>query len=347
MIGISAARYVDRPTSRDWRTDDKQADFLGKARLDLSTIEPFNPQTFIYQLKGKRGEEGKFGELRLRMVFKPDYVTRSRQGSSTFHGSFAAPGKLVTGVAGAPLKVGGFAVGGLAKGASFLKKSTFGRAKSNTLTEEDIVVMDTNMMERQSTNSTTPHLPISRGNVDSGADEPRLNTPNRGPGTNLTPSSAVSTGPHHRTRSSSSQFSAPGVVGSGPESGAATVRLISASGYPLGANVQIRIRPIDKSRDVLKSKSIKTSTGDVTFDESVTIQCFADQQFKIWAKDDHLFKDKELGEGLFVVDDTGSGQDTVVQVGEGRVTLKTSFKGNETASNAIPKANRKSLLKRG
>ncbi|KAA8913371.1 C2 domain-containing protein [Sphaerosporella brunnea] len=333
----------------DWDLGTK-ADFLAKTTIDLTSIEPFKPQNFVYKLKGKKGEEGRFGELRLRMVFKPDYVTRTRQGSSTFHGTFAAPGKIVTGVAGAPLKVGGFAVGGIHKGASFLKKNTFGRAKSNTI-NEDPVIMEPEE-EPGNPPSNPPSLqpgarPTSSGSAmrsDISGDE-RLLTPNR-PSSTLAPNANTSPGPHHRSRSTSSQRSVPGVIGSGPDSGTATVRLIGASGFPPTANVQIRIRSVDKNKDLLKSKSIKSSSGEIQYDESFTLQCFADQQFKVFAKDNHLFKDEELGEGLFVVDDTGSGQDTVVQVGEGRVTLRTSFKSAETASNASPKAKRRALLKK-
>ena len=314
-------------------------------------MDPFKPQTFVYKLKGKKGEEGKFGELRLRMVFKPDYVTRSRQGSSTFHGTFAAPGKLVTGVAGAPLKVGGFAVGGITKGASFLKKNAFGRSKTNSAQDEEPTIVEPEM-ERTTTNQTNKR-PTSSGSAVrdmDGADERLLNTPNRsgggGGGGGSGGLSPVSS-PHQRSRSSASQRSVPGVIGSGPESGTATVRLLSASGFPPGANVQVRIRALDKSKDLLKCKGAKSSSGDVQFDESFTVQCLANQQFKIFVKDNHVFKDVELGEGLFVVDDTGSGQETVVQVGEGRVTLKTSFKSSETASNESPKAARRGLLKRG
>lgn len=313
-------------------------------------MQPFSPQTFVYKLKGKKGEEGKFGELRLRMVFKPDYVTRTRQGSSTFHGTFAAPGKLVTGVAGAPLKVGGFAVGGITKGASFLKKNAFGRSKSSAGQDEDPVIVEPEV-ERTTTNQTTKR-PTSSGSAirdTDDADERLLSTPNRNGGSSssgggLSPISP----PHQRSRSTSSQRSVPGVIGSGPESGTATVRLLSASGFPPGANLQVRIRALDKNKDLLKSKAAKSSSGDVQFDESFTVQCLANQQFRIFVKDNHVFKDVDLGEGLFVIDDTGSGQETVVPVGEGRVTLKTSFKNSDAASTESPKtARRGGLLKRG
>lgn len=316
-------------------------------------MEPFNPQTFVYKLKGKKGEEGKFGELRLRLVFKPDYVTRTRQGSSTFHGTFAAPGKLVTGVAGAPLKVGGFAVGGITKGASFLKKNAFGRGKSSAGQDEDPMIVEPEM-ERTTTNQTNKR-PTSSGSAirdTDDTDERLLSTPNRnggGGGGSSSSGGGLSpiSPPHQRSRSTSSQRSVPGVIGGGAESGTATVRLLSASGFLPGANLQVRIRALDKSKDLLKSKAAKSSSGDVQFDESFTVQCLANQQFRIFVKDNHVFKDVDLGEGLFVVDDTGSGQETVVSVGEGRVTLKTSFKNSDAASNESPKTARRGLLKRG
>ena len=61
--------------------------------------------------------DGKSGAVRLKLNFKPDYVTRSRQGSSTFSGTFAVPGKIV----GAPVKGVGALGGGVLKGASFLR----------------------------------------------------------------------------------------------------------------------------------------------------------------------------------------------------------------------------------
>jgi hypothetical protein len=335
----------------DWDVGSK-ADFLAKTDIDLNVLGTFTPQTVVLKLKGKHGEEGKFGELRLRMVFKPDYVTRSHQGSSTFHGSFAAPGKLVTGVAGAPLKVGGFAVGGISKGASFLKKNTFGRKSrdANVLEEEQPIAADPDM-ERVPANVTV-NRPMSGGSAirpsTDGIDDsnnPQLLTPSRTTdrrSASLSPN-AASGGSHLRSRSVSSQHS---VHGSGVEAGTATVRLVSASGFPTPANVQIRIKPVNKSRDVLKSKSIKAASGECSWnDESFTIECFADQQFKIFAKDNHIFKDEELGEGLFVLNDTGSDRDTVVSVGQGTVTLKTNFSSIETASTTSPK-HRRNLLKR-
>ncbi|KAI5780050.1 C2 domain-containing protein [Geopyxis carbonaria] len=327
----------------DWDIGTK-ADFLAKTEIDLTTMEPFTPQTFVLKLKGKHGEDGKYGELRLRMVFKPDYVTRSRQASSTFHGTFAAPGKLVTGVAGAPLKVGGFAAGGISRGASFLKKNTFGRKSmskerdSNGIMEEGDQDMDLPANRRPKSSGSA--IRSTDGTID---EEPMEGT--SGKRTALSPNAAYGGSPHGRSRSTSSQLSVPGVIGGGPDSGTARIRLVSATGFPPSANVQIRVRPVDKTKDCFKSKTIKSASGEPEWNESFSVQCTADQQFKIFAKDNHLIRDEELGEGLFVVDDTGSGQDTIVHVGEGRVTLSTSFQAADVGS-VSPKAKR-GLLRRG
>jgi hypothetical protein len=272
------------------------------------------------------------------MVFKPDYVTRTRQGSSTFHGSFAAPGKLVTGVAGAPLKVGGFAVGGISKGANFIKKNTFGRNRTNTQGTGDIEIVEPEL-ERTTTQPGNGFPPLGAGSRpkssgsgarNDGANDSRLSTPERDGRSALSPSSAFGASPHARSRSTSSQHTLPGAGGAGSaESGTATIRVLSASGYPAGTNVQVRIRSLEKGKDLLKSKTIKTanSSGEWVFDESISIQALASAQYKVSVKDNHLFKDEEMGEGLFVVDDSNqNGGEITVQVGMGTVRLRTVFK---------------------
>lgn len=155
--------------------------------------------------------------------------------------------------------------------------------------------------------------------------------------------------PHARSRSTSSQHStAGGTVSSGADQGVATIRLSSGAGFPPNANVQIRIREVGGKKDLFKSKSVKSPTGEVEWDEAFMHNCTADQQFKIFAKDNHTFgRDEELGEGLFVVDDTGSGQDTTISVGGGKVVLRTTFRAHDQGSGgSSPRTGKRSLLKR-
>ncbi|TGZ80655.1 tricalbin [Ascodesmis nigricans] len=339
----------------DWDMGSK-ADFLAKTPINLAILEPFQPQTFHFELLGKKGEAGKFGQLRLRMVFKPSYVTRSRQGSSTFHGTFAQPGKIVTGVAGAPLKVGGFAAGGVVKGASFVKKNTFGRLlgknDDDTVVEEESTPTFDPGMEapRQSTSNLDSSLrPGSSGSALRSDDSPIGTPPQRTSSLAPPPSGGPAIGdprssPHGRSRSTSSQYSSPGVIS--PDMGTASIRIVSATGFPDSTNLQLRIRPVGKPKDILKTRTIKSASGEIDVSEECTTQCSADQQFKIFAKDNHLVRDTELGEGLFVVDDTGSGQDTVVPVGsEGaKVVLRTAFRSADQGS--VSPARKKGLLRR-
>ncbi|EME83310.1 uncharacterized protein MYCFIDRAFT_203585 [Pseudocercospora fijiensis CIRAD86] len=106
----------------DWDFGEK-ADFLGAAAINLAILEPFQAQEVILNL------DGKSGAIRLKMLFKPDYITRSRQGSSTFSGTFAAPGKII----GAPVKGVGKVGTGIFKGATFVGRGFKRRTVSANL----------------------------------------------------------------------------------------------------------------------------------------------------------------------------------------------------------------------
>ncbi|KAF8419946.1 hypothetical protein EV426DRAFT_576746 [Tirmania nivea] len=317
------------------------ADFIGQARLDLTDLEPYKPITKSYKLFSKKWEAGDFGEIRLRFLFKAAYVIRTRQGSSTFSGTFAVPGKIVTGVAGAPLKVGGTVVGGIGKGASAVKRGLFGggKSKANDIEEEQVIdqavaqgggVRATGDGELQTVDSHNQPI-VALNNLAEKNMEQDVNSKN-----SLAPSDTR----HHRRSKSGASIksnspSRPDTSGSGADIGVASIRLVSASGFPAkDLNMRGRIRVVgSKTKEIMKSKSHKTSTGEVTWDELCTTTCTADQQFQIYLEDDHLFKDQPLGEAIFFVDDTGSGRDTVVPVGGGQVVLKTSFRPNGTSEN--------------
>lgn len=311
------------------------ADFLGQAKLDLSSLEPFQPKLTVVKLTGKNGVSGDFGEVRLRFLFKSDYVVRSRQGSSTFSGTFAVPGKIVTGVAGAPIKGVGLAASGIGKGASFLKRGVFGKNKSVELVaeEQEIEAAVANGGGIRATGDgslqTVDSYNTPQISLDSSAEVHMEQDPS------AAEKASLSADRHHRRSKSGASVKStsparPNTSGS-IDQGVATIRLVSASGFP-AANLRGRIRLLGgKNKEILKSRSQKSSTGDATWDETCTVTCTPDQQFKLIVEDDHTFIDKVLGEGMFVVDDTGTGKDTVVRVGEGHVVLRTSFAMNGTS----------------
>ena len=284
----------------DWDFGDK-ADHLGKVKIDLAALEPFQPQEASFPL------DGKSGAVRLKMLFKPAYVTRQRQGSSTFSGTFAPAGKVV----GAPVKVIGGVGGGIGKGASFLKR---GFTRSNKVSRDE--PMDANGAVAEGTEPTpinSPEgTPAKAAVFTDGAPSP------------TTPSLLA----HNRSTSFGSH---PGGTPKGAEAGTANMTVVSATGYPPGADVRVYVKMISgkgSSKELHKTKAVKSSSSKVEYSaehETFKAACSADTQFQVSVKDHGTLREKDLGDGLFFVSDQGSGAEHAVRAGEGSVTLKSSF----------------------
>ena len=304
----------------DWDFGEK-ADFLGESDVNLEVLDPFTAKEYTYHL------DGKSGTIRLRMVFKPAYVTRSRQGSSTFSGTFATPGKIVTGVAGAPIKGVGMVGGGVVKGASFIKHGFRSKKKS-----------DANGFAEPEEVANSDSMDVPRPTVE--VEPPRTPEPGATP-------------PHTRNKSFGAQSINSFAMGKGTELGIATFSIVSATGYPPSANVRVHVKQLGGKgpKDIHKSKAIKSSTGEVTYEgETFKQSCTADTQFQVQVKDHATFgSDDDLGEGLFFVDDSSTGSDKVIKAGPGSVTLRTNFMANDATSvRDSPKGGqRRSFLSRG
>ncbi|KAL4897475.1 C2 domain-containing protein [Aspergillus ambiguus] len=286
----------------DWDFGDK-ADFLGSALIPLDMLDPFQTREVTLPL------DGKSGAIRLNLLFKPTYVMRSRQGSSTFSGNFAPAGKIV----GAPVKGVGFVGGNVIKGASFLGRGIMSRFRSD--------------------DAATP-------DADDGAEEAPPSVmvegspaPNGGPQENgLQHSRSRSVVSHYGDRLGLSD-SAKG------ESGTATITVVSASDFPPSANVRVYVKAIGPKgeKEVLKSKAIKASGGGpVQFDAShETCRVHgttAAAAYRVRVVDHATFgSDSPLGEALFHVSDQGTeaGQEKAIKVGNGTVSIRSSFSGAE------------------
>ncbi|KAL8951760.1 MAG: hypothetical protein Q9222_002281 [Ikaeria aurantiellina] len=318
VISRTAAKFNVRVM--DWDFGDK-ADLLGTAEINLELLDPFKPKEVIL------GLDGKSGVLRLKLLFKPDYVTRSRQGSSTFSGTFAAPGKVI----GAPVKGVGMVGGGVVKGASFLRHGFRGKKDSS----------------RDASNSLTSAPEMEQMTNGERAGTPRIEEPIADGSPALPPQ----TPPHARSRSfgGASIASAADGTPSKSESGAAIFTILAASGFPQGAKVQVHVKQVSSpkgGKEVHKTKSIKSTAGQVEWDhEMFQVNCSADTQFQVSVKDDKMFGDELLGETLFFVDDSSTGVEKAVKIGEGEVTLKTTFVRKEEGLKGSPKSvHRKSFL---
>ena len=305
----------------DWDFADKP-DFLGAASINLESLDPFRASESTLML------DGKSGSVRVRLLFRPDYVRRSRQGTSTFAGT----GRIVTGVAGAPIK-GGVAVAGVVgsgvgKGASFLRRGIFGGKKD----DEDEVVPNGQEPSPATTNGTeSPSRP--RPGTQASGERPVTSN-----GSN----------PHGRTKSfggASTRSGQPPAAGSGT----ANITIVGASGFPPASDLFVTVtQTAPKEKVVGKTKHHKTSDGAWTFEESFKATCAPDTPFKIEVKGDHTFgRDDDLGEHVYFLDESGSGEAKELSVGSGVVTIKSSFQAADTSnlSTESPRTNmRRSFL---
>ncbi|KAL5320922.1 hypothetical protein ACEPPN_011732 [Leptodophora sp. 'Broadleaf-Isolate-01'] len=303
----------------DWDFADK-ADSLGNADINLDLLDPFKAQEYNLTL------DGKSGNVRLRLLFRPDYVTRSRQGSSTFSGTFATPGKIVTGVAGAPIKGVGFAAHGVGKGASFIRHGFKSKKKEEETNGAEMEAEDAKFANGGGSGGLrrASNLPPPSANSES---------PVTPPGT------ALGVPGHNRTKSfgqSSMHSTIQG--GSSAPTGTASFTILSASGFPPSSNVMVYMKQLGtKPKTIHKTEHIKSASGTVTFNdkkESFKCACSADTQFQIQVKGHNTFgSDDDLGEGLFFVDESGTGLEKSVKAGSGQVVLKSNFVLNPIIEN--------------
>ncbi len=288
----------------DWDFGDK-ADHLGATVINLQVLHPFQPQELSYPL------DGKSGVLRLKMLFKPDYVVRSRQGTSTFSGTFAPAGKVV----GAPVKGIGKVGGGVVKGASFIRHG-FSRGKGSKDETQGNLNGSANGIAEPSDGMVTPTISTPAKDSLSPVDG------------SATPATPASPSPmmHLRTKSNHSTIT----TAKGGDTGTASFVIVSAAGYPAKADVQVIVKMVGSkgSKEVHKSKAIKSASGNVDYDEnqeSFKVPCSADAQFVVQVKDHDMLRSKDLGEAMFFVSDQGSGSEQTVKAGAGTVTLRSSF----------------------
>lgn len=319
----------------DWDFGDK-ADFLGEAGINLEMLEPMLSQEITLTLDGKKGP-GTAGVIRLRLLFKASYVTRSRQGSSTFSGTIGPAGKVL----GAPVKgvgkVGSTVGGGLVKGATFMRHG-FKSGKTPTTAEF---------------NHTNGHAELETPLQS--VETPTATPPRAAPLMDSEPQPPSTPTPSHGRSPSIASKSAGGTPGGSGETGTAEISILSAKGYPPGTKVQVYVKQLAASgsksaKELLKTKAIKCSSPDspVNWDsESVKVNCAPDAQFQIQVKDHGMFGGEDLGETLFHIDDSGSASEKAVNVGGGTVIVKSRFQQADVSSLSASsswKGNRRSFL---
>jgi Ca2+-dependent lipid-binding protein len=321
----------------DWDAvgdDDK----LGNAEINLSVLEPFKPREFNLRL------DGKSGTIRLRCLFRPSYITRSRQGSSTFSGTFAVPGKIVTGVAGAPIKGVGYAAegvgavaggigSGLGKGAKFITGGFRSKKDKESGAPKDSV---SSFPADDVPNGSSGSPALLKPTRDAPLPPPTGSTPVRPvtsyESSSLSPAAATPASRSHtrgqRSVSGASIYSAH----SGAPVGTAHFTIVSAEGFKPDANLYVVVKQLPKEKSVFKGKHLKAPEGRAEWGESFVVdKVGADVQYQVLVRDHATFgSDDTLGVGVVVVDETGGGAARPVKVGSGVVHVASRFTPRES-----------------
>lgn len=282
-------------------------DFLGATAINLDLLEPFKPQEMVLAL------DGKSGSVRLRALFRPAYVQRSRQGSSTFSGTFAVPGKIVTGVAGVPIKGVGMAAHGVGKGASFIRRGFRTTSKEGT-----------SIVAEESASPTPLGDPFSSPHRTTISTEDRDVSDIQ-----QTPPSAGLPSPHNRSQSIAGSVMTTN--GSSAPSGLANFIILAANGFPAKESIFVVVKRLPDKKTIHKTKHLKSSNSQIQYEkESFSFKCTADTQFQIQVRSHSTFgSGEELGETIYFVDESGSGADKSIACGSGTVVLRSSFIVNE------------------
>jgi hypothetical protein len=72
---------------------------LGTSKIELADIEPFQMSERVLNLASKLGEKG---SIKVRLVFQPEIIVKSRKNTSTF----SAAGRAMTTIGGLPVGAG-------------------------------------------------------------------------------------------------------------------------------------------------------------------------------------------------------------------------------------------------
>jgi len=310
-------------------------DFLGAAEAQLQLLDPFQSQDLRLRL------DGQSGVIRLKFLFRSDYVTRKRQGSATFSGTFHSPGKTF----GAPAK-------GVSKTASFfsrgLRRKTNGELGS-TAEDGDFGTNNTPLATIDSAEERTGQSqmaaqqpPIVVGTSPAAMSpplplaQPNFNSP-------YSASNRTSTSNDYNNNTDTASI----LTARAPaEQGTTSFTIISATGFP-GHSVRAYIKQptaLGGKREVHKTKTAKASPEGVVYwgeSDVFRTRCTSDAVFTIQLKDVHTFgADEDYGEARLEVQG-GLGSQQSVKVGKGSVLVRTEWKsspqvmdgGNDSVSN--------------
>ncbi|KAF5115792.1 hypothetical protein DV113_001019 [Geotrichum candidum] len=296
----------------DWDMGPGSDDYLGEVDIDLANLEPLTPTTLTLPLKGKSGT------ITVNLLFKPSYVARKVDTAgigATFSSGAAIPGKIigsagqmVGGVAGgAGRAVGGVAdgagkvVGGVSGGAGKIVGGVAGGAGK--------VLGGVSGGIKGGTSKLKAPFKFGGSSNSSKSDE-ASSVYNLEP-----PSSAVSSG--HQRSPSSKSISSSAFHGSSGQGAAGQINISYATGFSGTPTLQVKafVAAHKKEKELYKTKSVRYSDEQFTFDETFPINATPDTAIIFKVREHRsLGRTEELGEVAFTLGDQPIGQPITLPV---------------------------------
>ncbi|OLL23513.1 hypothetical protein NEOLI_001252 [Neolecta irregularis DAH-3] len=316
----------------DWDRGNKD-DFLGASPIDLSQLEPMSASTQKLIL------DGKSGDIKVRLLFQPEYVTRQRRGSSGFASTFAHTGvRALSTVAGAPVRL----VGGVERGVGHGLGQLLGRKGSKlreVAPEDQDVAVDVVASGGGIMGGTNGTFAITEDKKTIPLDNAVPDQTAIGPGDarmEFTPSKTPSL--DHRRTPSSITSRASLHNGSMGDMGIAQITILEGSGFP-DEKIQVRIR--NSKKELYKTKSVKSSNPQ--WNEDFHFTAFGSDTLIVSVYQHHSLKsDEEVGSTSFALEQHAAG-DVTLTIGDAKLRLRLNFKPTDASS--MKSASRSSRLR--
>lgn len=331
-------------------------ELLGKAVVDLSTIEPNTSAPFQVALDTK-------GLLNLRATFKPEYIrpkVAKRSGLQVDLSDVAgAPLKIVGGAAdvagNVASNVAGTGIGlvsdGVAKGGSFFKG--LGRSKKKR-DEGDDSMADTTMRSDQAstysmqTGTTSSYgTPSRKGVVRPSSDKNHVGAPSHDEQKELSKAPSIRNGHpnldpsflpppqrpgdvngHRRLASEATDISTINLGVFGPDGIPGRVNIISARGFKGSAlEVKSSLSTPAKTKDVHKTRTAKAHGGIYSWNETFVFKAPTDGLLLLLVREHHtLGRSQTVGSAQVQLSEYLNKDGIIVlSVGDGELTINLRY----------------------
>ncbi|KAF5100263.1 hypothetical protein D0Z03_000846 [Geotrichum reessii] len=292
----------------DWDMGPGSDDYLGEVDIDLAQLEPLTPTTLTLPLKGKSGT------ITVNFLFKPSYVSRKVDTAgigSTFANGIAVPGNIVGSASGFIAGGASQVLGGVAGGAGQVGRGVAGGAEKligGVAGGTSNVLGGVGSGIKGGASKLKSPFKFGGGSNNKSDDSSSIYNL-EAPGTSSFPS-------HQRSPSSKSVASSA-VYGNAGSNAAGQINISYATGFSGTPTLQVKAFMIvnKKEKEIYKTKSVRYSNDQFTFDEIFPINAASDSGFIFKVREHRsLGRTEELGEVAITLGDYASGQPVTLPI---------------------------------